>query len=390
MDDLTQFEFNRSCRGRVNWGRVGRHLIVVAAFALSALPASAQIYTLSWQANNDTLTTGYRVFAGTRSGVYRWNADVGNVTTLRIPDLNDAGTYFFAVRAYDHFGGMSDPSIEVTFDVGPPGAPPALAASAIGLRVALRWGSAPGLVPATHYLLYVGTQPNTANIANAHPVGNQLSVTGDLPPGRYYVRVQAANRFGAGPLSSEVAVDVGPMEVPGSPEGLNQAWQGSVVTLAWNQAPNASSYVVEAGSRSGAADLARVVAATNGLVVNVPPGTFYVRVRAVNAAGVSAPSREIIVRRPGVPMAPANLSSTRSSTSVTLNWSPPASGPAPTGYVIEAGSRPGLADLAVLRVSARTSYTAIAPPGTYYVRVRATSAGGNSEASNEIAVTVRN
>ncbi len=388
MLNLTRFAVDRPCRGKVISGRLAR-LVVVALFLLPAVPASAQTYSLSWRANIDPLTTGYRVFAGTRSGVYRWNADVGNVTAVRIPELNDPGTYYFAVRAYDHFGGMSDPSIEVTFDVGPPGAPPALAASAIGSRVALRWGSAPGLVPATHYLLYVGTQPNTANIASAYPVGNQLSVTGDLPRGRYYVRVQAANRFGAGPLSSEVVVDVGPMEAPGSPQGLDQTWHGSVLTLAWNRVPNATSYVVEAGSRPGAADLARVVAATNGLVVNVPPGTFYVRVRAVNAAGVSAPSREIIVRGPGAPMPPANLSFTQSSTSVTLSWSPPASGPEPAGYVIEAGSQPGLADLAVLRVSAQTSYSAVAPPGTYYLRVRATSAGGRSEASNEIAVTIR-
>jgi predicted phage tail protein len=389
MHNPSRFAFDSSCRGKVIWGHIARRLIAAALFVLPAVPASAQIYTLSWHANTDPLTIGYRVFAGTRSGDYQWNADVGNVTSVRIPDLNDPGTYYFAVRAYDHFGGMSNPSIEVTFDVGPPGQPPALTASAIGSRVALRWGSASGLVPATHYLLYVGTQPNTANIVSGFPVGNQLAVTGDLARGRYYVRVQAANRFGAGPLSSEVAVDVGPMEAPGSPEALSETWQGSVLTLSWNWALNATSYVVEAGSRPGAADLASIVAATNGLVVDVPPGTFYVRVRAVNAAGVSAPSREIVVRGPGAPMPPVGLSSTQNTTSVTLNWSPPASGPEPTGYLIEAGSQPGLADLAVLRLPAQTSYTAMAPPGTYYLRVRAMRGGAGSEASNEIAVTIR-
>lgn len=389
MHNLTRPGCDRPCRGELTRGRAARRLIGAAIFVLAAVPASAQVYTLSWQANTDPLTSGYRVFAGTRSGVYRWNADVGNVTTVRIPDLTDAGTYFFAVRAYDHFGGMSDPSIEITFEVGPPGQPPALSASATGSRVALRWGSAPGLVPATHYLLYVGTQPGTANIASGFPVGNQLGVTGDLPRGRYYVRVQAANRFGAGPLSSEVAVDVGPMAIPGSPEGLDQSWHGTIVTLAWNSVPDATSYLVEAGSRPGAADVARVVAATNGLAVNVPPGTFYVRVRAVNAAGVSAPSREIIVRGPGAPMPPGTLSATQSATTITLSWLPPASGAEPTGYVIEAGSQPGLSDLAVLRLPPQTSYSAMAPPGTYYLRARATGPGGSSEASNEIVVTVR-
>jgi hypothetical protein len=54
--------------------------------------------------------------------------------------------------------------------------------------------------------------------------------------------------------------------------------------------------------------------------------------------------------------------------------------------VIEAGSAPGLSDLASLRVGNVTRFTTTAPPGVYYVRVRAFNDKGNSLPSNEVVV----
>ena len=67
-----------------------------------------------------------------------------------------------------------------------------------------------------------------------------------------------------------------------------------------------------------------------------------------------------------------------SSGDVNLSWSAPNGGPPPAGYVIEAGSAPGLADLASLNVGNVTSFTTTAPPGVYYVRVRAVNDRGTS------------
>jgi predicted phage tail protein len=162
------------------------------------------------------------------------------------------------------------------------------------------------------------------------------------------------------------------------------------VTLTWNPTPSATAYVIEAGSRPGAADLAQIPSATPRYTVDVPPGTFYVRVRAVSAAGVSGASNEITVRGPGGPQAPTGLASTSAASTLTLRWSAPAGGPPPSAYVLEAGSAPGIANLAVVQLGNLLSYTAITPPpGTYYVRVRAVNARGSSNPSNEIAVTVR-
>ena len=74
---------------------------------------------------------------------------------------------------------------------------------------------------------------------------------------------------------------------------------------------------------------------------------------------------------------------------VTLNWTTPSFG-TPTGYIIEAGSAPGLSNLAVANTgNANTTATfGGVPPGTYYVRLRAVNAQGASVVSNQRTIIV--
>jgi hypothetical protein len=72
---------------------------------------------------------------------------------------------------------------------------------------------------------------------------------------------------------------------------------------------------------------------------------------------------------------------------VQLNWQAPLTGDIPAGYVIEAGSGPGLVDIAALRLGNVLTFATTAPPGVYYVRIRAVGVDGIAgEASNEIVV----
>lgn len=159
----------------------------------------------------------------------------------------------------------------------------------------------------------------------------------------------------------------------------------------------ATSYVLEAGVAPGDASLAASdtgSSATSLTVATVPTGTYFVRVKARNSAGISAASNEIVVvvggsagPCSGPPSAPAALTATVSGQTVTLNWT--AAAGIVTTYVLEAGSISGASNLVNAATgSTSTSLTAVAPPGIYFVRVKARNPCGTSTAIVEVVVTV--
>jgi hypothetical protein len=102
--------------------------------------------------------------------------------------------------------------------------------------------------------------------------------------------------------SRGVAIATAP-PVPAAPAGLSAIVAGGAVQLAWSASsvPAAvTRYLVEAGSGPGLGDIVTVdVGAQTALTVGgVPPGTYYVRVRAANASGRGAPSNEVVVTVP--------------------------------------------------------------------------------------------
>lgn len=90
------------------------------------------------------------------------------------------------------------------------------------------------------------------------------------------------------------------------------------------------------------------------------------------------------------PGAPQNFSVVFSGRSVFMNWTPPATGSAPTTYALEAGSGPGASDLVVVPLGATTAFSAAGvPDGVFWLRIRAANASGWGPASNEIGVSMR-
>jgi hypothetical protein len=187
---------------------------------------------------------------------------------------------------------------------------------------------------------------------------------------------------------------------PLAPTAFAAAVNGSTVTLAWTPptgGPALTTYVVEAGSAQGAADLARLVTYSMSPVLVVPgvaSGIYYVRVRAANDAAIGPPSNEAVVAVDGrtgpaaLPGAPANLTAAVSGGGVTLHWSPAASS---SSYIVEGGSTPGLHDLVYVGTGSPASefHASGVGAGTYYVRVRGWNRNGVGAPSNEIAVVVR-
>jgi hypothetical protein len=85
-------------------------------------------------------------------------------------------------------------------------------------------------------------------------------------------------------------------DVPAAPRNLRFSVAGSTVTLGWDAAGPATSYIVEAGRSSGAADETTFNSDTTTLTLSdVKSRTYYVRVRGHNRCGVGHPSNEVVL-----------------------------------------------------------------------------------------------
>ena len=202
------------------------------------------------------------------------------------------------------------------------------------------------------------------------------------------VRIAVACVFGLG--LTALSASAQPALLP--PTNLQATVNGNSVSASWtaSASPGVVTYVVQVGRIPGASDL---VSAPIGNVTQVsgvvPGGTYYWRLIAIFAQGQSAPSTEstftVGCTAPG---APESLRALVNGSRVTLLWSPPRTGDQPLDYVVEAGSNTELANLAVVSAGNALSFAADAPPGTYFVRVRARTACGTGAASNETIVVV--
>jgi hypothetical protein len=287
-----------------------------------------------------------------------------------------------------------------------PGAPVNLTSSVFGSTLVLSWtSSASGTAPRSYVIeagAFTGSHDfvfSTGTVATSFTANN-------VAVGTYFVRVRAQNDAGTSAPSNEVIVTVGngtaspTPGVPGSPGGLTATVSGSAVTFAW-AAPSLGgapqTYWIDAGSSVGLSDLASFstgTTATAASVSGVPAGTYYVRVRAANAAGSSTPSNEVVVFVAGSsrcavpPDAPSALRSTVSGSTVTLGWN--GSVGSPTSYIIEAGSQSGGVDVLVSDTGSTTTAMVArgVASGTYFVRIRARNACGVSGTSNETVLVV--
>jgi photosystem II stability/assembly factor-like uncharacterized protein len=181
-------------------------------------------------------------------------------------------------------------------------APPTnLQASVVGDTVMLTW-SAPSTGGPSGYVIDAGTGPGLANLATL-PIATTSFTAVSVPRGTYYVRVRSASGGERSAPSNEVVVNVGTpggtgcTTEPPVPSTLTSTVAGQLVTMQWTAAPGAVSYVIEAGSSSGNANIVvfDTGSAATTFTASAVPGTYYVRVRARNACGTSGPSNERVI-----------------------------------------------------------------------------------------------
>ena len=131
------------------------------------------------------------------------------------------------------------------------------------------------------------------HITNFGPFENRVDI----------IDTQSLTVIAAGALpSGQRATDIAVVPVPPQPSDVRSSVAGNQVTVEWRAGAGpglATAYKIEAGSAPGLADLATFQQGATLFVANgVPPGTYFVRVRALNSGGAGAASSELVVTVP--------------------------------------------------------------------------------------------
>lgn len=251
--------------------------------------------------------------------------------------------------------------------------------------------------------------PPLARLAYPSPLGTALegvpgAVFRSVPTGTYYlVAVFGIVSVPSVPTSSWTRADVGLAPPCATPPGAalirnEETRTGSPFVRLWmnSVARCASSFLVEAGSSPGQANLARFEQDSQVLISGaVPPGGYYVRVRGRNQHGVGPYSELMPVHVPACPAEapgpPSNLNAQVIGNVLTLSWTvvtpagrPPTFAEAILHHVQQPGQPP---PLVLLPIGAATTITATVPSGSYNVSIAVGNSCGKSY-SSPVAFTV--
>lgn len=225
-----------------------------------------------------------------------WAPRLADTSFSSISAVEGNAEYVAVAGVFDDVDGGRANNLAV-FRASRAGAPERLTASVVNSSVTLRWQTGPP--PATlGFVVEAGTAPGARDLG-VFNVGTARQMTSVLQAGTYYVRVRSIGPTGPGSVSSDVALTVpATPTVPDAPGELIARSQSGGLLLRWNAAMgNPTSYIIEGGTTSGASDLGVVNTGNLDTLFSagVPSGTYFVRVRAVNTFGQSAPSNEITV-----------------------------------------------------------------------------------------------
>ena len=177
-------------------------------------------------------------------------------------------------------------------------------------------------------------------------------------------------------------------QAPAAPV-LQVAVSGQTVSATWTAVAGATSYRVEAGLSPAVMLAGYEMGGLTTFSISAPQGVYYLRALARNAGGLGAPSNVVtvsVLSAQGPPPSPTNFAASVNGTTVTLTAQLPSA--SLTGLLLVGGGTPGASQGVVpLQVSAQNTLPNV-PPGTYYTRLVAVSAGGSSAPSNEVQIVV--
>ncbi len=270
----------------------------------------------------------------------------------------------------------------------PPVAPSSLgAAAASATQVNLNWTDNSANETGFKIERKTGAGGAYAQIATAVAGSTSYSDTGLTVNTTYYYRVRSTNSAGDSAYSNESSI----VTPPSGPASLTTTAASNVqINLSWADVAGETGYKIERKTGAGGtyAQIATVgVNVTSYSDSSLTAATnYYYRVRASSATGDSAYSPE--ANATTMTSAPATLAATAtSSTQINLSW---ADVSGETGFKIErkTGSGGTYAQIGTVGANVTTySDSSLTAATTYYYRVRASNAGGDSAYSPEASAT---
>ena len=265
-----------------------------------------------------------------------------------------------------------------------PAAPTGLSATPGSGQVTLSWNAVSG---ATSYKIYRSTASGAETLFQSGVATTSFLNTGLTNGTTYFYKVSAVNANGESPLSAEASATP-QVAAPAAPTGLAATPGNGQVSLAWNAVSGATSYKIYRGTASGAETLFQSgITATNFLNTGLTNGTtYFYKVTAVNAGGESPQSSEASATpQVAAPAAPTGLAAVAGDGQVSLSWNAVSGA---TSYKVYRGTASG-AETLLQSGLATTSFlnTGLTNGTTYFYKVTAVNAGGESPLSAEVSAT---
>lgn len=223
----------------------------------------------------------------------------------------------------------------------------------------------------------------------------------------YYYRIRAVNAVGASAntATATFSIPAPPPGIPVAPSVLAGATPATAITevaLSWNDnSNNETSFIIQRSSTSAFTSIDKTMTATaNSNRYNdwglTPGTTYYYRMAAVNGSDESTFSNTLIYQ-PAVPttapIAPSTMTSATvsySATEVQLNWADNSNNE--TGFTVQRSLTVDFTTAVTISASSNSGQYndwGLAVGTTYYYRVKATNAAGDSDWSNTTSVTTR-
>jgi len=167
---------------------------------------------------------------------------------------------------------------------------------------------------------------------------------------------------------------------------------GSGVTVTWSGLdPPPVAYAITWGRSNGAANLPMQLvpgSATRFDFLALPGGTYFFRVYAVGAGGLSgaSPQTDAIVTSSGVPGPPMSLQGGAGS-GLSANWAAPTIGATPILYEMQLGASINSGDVGSVTTPGLSLSSGLGA-GTYWIRTRAAAGGSNGAWSSSVQIPV--